>query len=349
MNEQVRTADHITTIDCLRGIAALAVCCCHLLAIGAWKSTVEYGWLGVYVFFVVSGFIVPYSLARGGYALAAYPRFLAKRIARLDPPYLVSIALTILLHYISYQFPQFKGQPPHYTVPQVLLHLGYLNSFFGGNWILIVYWTLGIEFQYYLIVGLIYPLLISKRLLAQAALLALCAIGMGRYTFPLHVKADQGPLIFHYAFVFMLGVLAFRFKIELIDKRTYLIMATLTAVAASACCGPVIGITSLITSLTIAFVTLRSRVLAWSGSISYSLYLVHYPIGGRVFGIGERLFQSPLLQYAAHVASVLVSILVAYVMYRLVEQPAKRFASRIRLRTVVRPSSSGDEVFVAVP
>ena len=335
MAELAQKAYHVPVVDCLRGVAALAVCCCHLLAVGAWKSTTEYGWLGVYVFFVVSGFIVPYSLARGQYTLLSYPRFLAKRITRLDPPYFAAIVLAIALQYISYQFPQFKGSPPDYTLKQILLHFGYLNSFFGGNWIIIVFWTLGIEFQYYLLVGLLYPLLASRRFLAQFAVILLCVIGMDRFNFPLHVKAEQGPLIAHYAFVFLLGVLAFRFKIGVIDKRTYLIMTVLTAIAVSAGCGPIVGITSLGASLLIAFAsTFQNKILVWLGSISYSLYLFHYPIGGRIIGVGTRLVTGTYLQYAVHVLSVIGCLLFAYVMYRAVEVPAKRLASKIRLNPV---------------
>src|ERR1035441_2897196 len=48
----------------------------------------KYGWLGVEIFFVISGFIIPYSLYKAGYRVSDFTRFLLKRIARLDPPYL---------------------------------------------------------------------------------------------------------------------------------------------------------------------------------------------------------------------------------------------------------------------
>jgi peptidoglycan/LPS O-acetylase OafA/YrhL len=334
MSERTQTAEHLSTVDALRGLAALAVCCCHVFVVGGWKSITTYGWLGVYVFFVVSGFIVPYSLARGQYIFRDYPRFIAKRITRLDPPYIVSMFLAIALHYISYQFPQFQGPAPDYSLKQVLMHFGYLNSFFGGTWIIVVYWTLGIEFQYYLLVGLIYPLLTSNRLIAQAGLVALCTLGINRFDFPLHLQADQGPLIGHYAFVFLLGMLAFRFRLQMIGKRSYLIMAVLAAVMVSGICGPIVGITSLCTSLLIAFANIRSKALIWLGSISYSLYLFHYLIGGRILGIGLRLAHSVFQQYIVQVCALLACLGFAYLMCRLVEEPAKRFASRIRLHPV---------------
>jgi len=46
--------------------------------------------------FVISGFVIPWSLYRSQYVLRDYPKFLLKRNVRLYPPYLASIAITIL-------------------------------------------------------------------------------------------------------------------------------------------------------------------------------------------------------------------------------------------------------------
>ena len=56
-----------------------------------------WGWAGVEVFFVISGFIIPFTLWQSGYRLKNYARFILKRIIRLDPPYLLSILLAIAL------------------------------------------------------------------------------------------------------------------------------------------------------------------------------------------------------------------------------------------------------------
>lgn len=95
------TEYRINGIDFLRGIAALAVCWFHLsghywVSEGALKASGQFGFLGVDVFFVVSGFVIPYSLYRAGYRLRNYPTFLLKRITRLDPPYIASIVFVLL-------------------------------------------------------------------------------------------------------------------------------------------------------------------------------------------------------------------------------------------------------------
>ena len=109
-----RCGGRVETVHSLRGLAALAVAFFHfsngnpnfyvppvLRAIGA------NGWLGVEVFFVISGFILPYSLWRAGYQLSPsnFGRFVWKRVVRLDPPYFGTIALVLLLAYLSH-FPQ---------------------------------------------------------------------------------------------------------------------------------------------------------------------------------------------------------------------------------------------------
>ena len=116
------------TVDALRAVAALWVCLWHFTlgtGIGA------HGYLGVTIFFVISGFIVPHSMMRSGYTLAAWPTFMLKRLARLEPPYLASIVLTLALG----AFEASRGFPPNWTAAQIVGHLGYANAFLGLPWL----------------------------------------------------------------------------------------------------------------------------------------------------------------------------------------------------------------------
>ena len=66
------------------------------------RATGAYGWLGVEVFFVISGFIIPYSMLHAGYEfLWHFGRHLVKRIIWLEPPYLASIAVVLVLWHVS--------------------------------------------------------------------------------------------------------------------------------------------------------------------------------------------------------------------------------------------------------
>lgn len=79
---------------------------------GKWLSwSGRNGYTGVYISFVISGFIIPYSLHRGGYTLRNFGRFLIKRGIRLYPPYLISIPVTVLAANLVLRPPARIGYP----------------------------------------------------------------------------------------------------------------------------------------------------------------------------------------------------------------------------------------------
>src|SRR5260370_24791289 len=89
-------SEQIFTVEALRGIAALSVTWFHMTntySLDWVRYSGFYGWLGVEMFFVISGFIIPYSLHRSHYKLAYFPRFLLRRLLRLAPPSLTSTAV----------------------------------------------------------------------------------------------------------------------------------------------------------------------------------------------------------------------------------------------------------------
>jgi peptidoglycan/LPS O-acetylase OafA/YrhL len=60
--------------------------------------------------------------------------------------------------------------------------------------------------------------------------------------------------------------------------------------------------------------------------ISYSLYLVHVPIGGRIINLAGRLPESIEYRYPAIVVAFIVSIFGAYLFWRIVELPSQRWS-----------------------
>jgi peptidoglycan/LPS O-acetylase OafA/YrhL len=75
----------------------------------------------------------------------------------------------------------------------------------------------------------------------------------------------------------------------------------------------------LLTALAIAFVTLRSSLLTWLGLMSYSLYLVHVPIGGKVVNLGARYAHGLYSEITVLFLACLASLFVAYLLYWAVE------------------------------
>src|SRR5262249_33436290 len=98
-----------------------------------------------------------------------------------------------------------------FSIAQLLLHLGYLNTFFGYPWLQDVYWTLGIEFQYYLFVALIYPFLTVRRPVIRAVAMAVLA------GTPMLIETPI--LVFHWLGLFPLGMLAFQYHVALLRGK----------------------------------------------------------------------------------------------------------------------------------
>lgn len=330
----------LLTLDCLRGIAAFAVLWFHLtngnvgfLPQGMLKSSGTYGWLGVEVFFVISGFILPYALQRAGYRPADYFRFVWKRILRLDPPYLACIAIVIALNFASTLAPGFRGPPFQFDLKQVLLHLGYLNAFFGHDWVNVVFWTLAIEFQFYLLIALLFPLVSHPLLMVRVGV---CS-GLVAAAFLL----PSGNLVFHYLLLFLFGIWAFQIKAGLLPGTSlqasgWALLSVgcyLTQGLQPACAGVVTG-------LLIVHARLKARPLLFLGQISYSLYLLHVPIGGRVINLGSRFADGPMEKVAVLALAVVASLGAAFLFHRWVELPAQRWSAAVRYqdRTAKRPA-----------
>lgn len=324
---------HFYTIDTLRGIAATAVCIYHfsngntaLLPDGNWlKAIGSFGFLDVEVFFVISGMVIAFSMAQNNYQIDKLGQFLARRLVRLEPPYLLSIALVVGLNYLSSLLPIYAGEGFSFSATQLALHLGYLVPFWGMEWLSPVYWSLGIEFQFYLVMALIFPLLFSKGKQFFYLAFGLAAI--------LFFFTPQGHIFFKYIMYFFIGFLLFRREENDLDPRVLF-----STIAMSA--GFILwkdGLAFALAGLFPVFFMVslggrRFRITEFLGKISYSLYLIHIPIGGRVINLTVKFTDNPYLSMLAVLGALAVSIAFAWLFYLLIEEPSIRWAKRISYR-----------------
>jgi peptidoglycan/LPS O-acetylase OafA/YrhL len=323
-------SDRNQTVDALRAVAALAVCLFHFTRFDHFKAVSflepvgRYGALGVEVFFVVSGFIVPYAMLRARYSLRAWPTFMWKRLVRLEPPYLVSIALLLVLDAGSMLLPWSRGEPPEWTMPQVASHIGYAAGLLGYSWLNPVYWSLAIELQFYLLCAVLVPALVAlkKQLMRLALILALAAL-------PLVVPSAPTLTLVPHLPTFALGLLTFLAASGLIAQRAFwLALVVFSALLAGTVPLPV-ALAGSAAAITIACLRLpRLTPIAWLATLSYSLYLAHVPIGVRVLNLGARLPATPWLELALVVLALVLSIGTAYALHAVVERPSRRFAER---------------------
>jgi peptidoglycan/LPS O-acetylase OafA/YrhL len=333
LNCPARLNSRNEAVDALRGFAALSVCLFHFTnghhfrAASYLVRVGQYGWLGVEVFFVISGFIVPYAMLRAGYTLSAWPTFLAKRLVRLEPTYLVSIIIVSLLAIASTVAPGFRGPPIDWNLAQVAGHLGYLNTLLGLPWLNPVYWSLAIEFQFYILIGLTLPALVAAPVSLRLA--AIVGLALLPSALPQAGAATIVPALPFFA----AGLLTFLLAAELIRAAAY--WTTLAALATALVVARGWAEASAAVVPAAAIATLRfPRIgpVAWLGAISYSLYLLHVPVGGRAINLATRISDSPWLEIAAVMTALGISIAAAAVLHAAVERPSREFAARIGYR-----------------
>lgn len=340
-------AGRVPILDPLRGLAALAVMWFHVTngsnlldggGAGAeiLKASGRFGWTGVEFFFVISGFVLPHALQRGGYRLRNYGTFLAKRLIRLEPPYLVSLALALALGYASSHAPGFRGEPFRFEVPRILLHLGYLNTHFGYPSYNPVYWTLGIELQFYLGLALIFPALVARSATARSlAFLALAGAS---------VLPGREDLIPRYLPLFLAGILTFQHTARLVGRCAWLaglaLCSTLClrsmpapAAVAGACAALAIGLAERLRIPASGWKGRLWQALTWTGTVSYSLYLLHVLVGGRAINLAQRLQLGLPGQCLALLSASTLSLAAAWALHRWVEAPSQRLSAGLSFRT----------------
>ncbi|WP_338413285.1 acyltransferase [uncultured Sphaerotilus sp.] len=144
-------------IDLLRGVACISVVLFHFLyrgqqddwitdRVGSLLSEIaRYGYLGVDLFFIISGYVV-FSSAQGMTVRA----FVASRVARLYPAYWVAVCMTAGLAW-ALASPLFSVSPRDVLINlTMLMHL--LPLRLGVELVDGAYWSLGVELQFYLMI-----------------------------------------------------------------------------------------------------------------------------------------------------------------------------------------------------
>ena len=316
--------NRIDIVNALRAFAAIFVAWGHFsLGQGKWLNwSGQYGYTGVYIFFVISGFIIPYSLYRSQYTLRNFWRFLLKRGIRLYPPYLLSIPLSILAANLVLR-PLAPASAVHVGGRQLLYHLLFLNDLAGVPWVNVVYWTLAIEWQWYLLAGLLFPLLVSR-----TALVRFVPVAMAMASYFLSTSDRIVP---HTLPIFLIGVFVFQHRIGLIGRGRMLALIALMLWAMHGPTGWLVAGISVATGLVIAFVSFRHRIADFLGDVSYSVYLLHLPIGVSLIAwLSHLLPFSGSYLGALDLAGMLASVAAAAFLYRWVEKPSQEMSSRVR-------------------
>lgn len=142
--------DHVPGIDLLRLLAALAVVLFHYgfrgaaaedfttVSLPALESIAKYGWFGVQLFFVISGFVI----ARSAIGRTSV-EFGIARAGRLWPAFIVCTTITFLVTYFL-GAPRFETSLPHWLANLTMLAPAFRQPFMDG-----AYWSIVVEITFY--------------------------------------------------------------------------------------------------------------------------------------------------------------------------------------------------------
>lgn len=322
-------------INTLRAIAAISVCLLHLIRLhegvnffdhsSAIYRVADYGRYGVQVFFVISGVVIPLAMIKGNFRYSLFGKFMLKRMIRIEPPYLLSILVYLAYVTVRNNYTH-KATSEIPTIHNLLLHIGYLIPFFKGElWFNIVFWTLGVEFQFYLLISFLFPLLFSHGI-------AVRSISYG-IIYLLAILFQSGDwFILTWMPVFMIGISYISYYLGKIKRREYW---AITILSGFFCCYlhnwstlfAAIGTILIIGQ----FAGFKSRIGNFLGAISYSLYLTHmsFPMG--IMDLLIKHVSTTFTRILVVLFGVAVSILFAYFFYLVIERPSKKYASKIVL------------------
>jgi peptidoglycan/LPS O-acetylase OafA/YrhL len=138
-------------------------------------------------------------------------------------------------------------------------------------------------------------------------------------------------LIVRYLGLFGIGIVIFQFRSGLVRNWQALLLVAVGTAATFVAMDLQKALAGIVAcAFLFAFGRVRWRFPLFLGSISYSLYLIHVPVAGRVLNILRRFTDSHPARLASYLAALGASLGAAYVFSRLVEAPSHRWSRRIR-------------------
>lgn len=354
----------IRSLTGVRGIAALAVVFYHyfyaLTASVPGLQAFAHGYMAVDLFFVLSGFVMGLTYARrftGRVPLRTYSLFLARRLGRIYPLYVIStIVVTgmVLLNLIP--------ATPH-SAATIASNIMLIQAWGFASSINDPAWSISTEFAAYVIFPVLVSLVFSRRAVASVmtGIIAVGLLGVLAQldATTLHQVSDgvahrNGPLdVFGAGTIwpllrciagFVLGLIAFRIWSSP-GRSGILAWRHLADVAAI-----VIAILWLTPksdiALEIAFVVLvlalatpgswtaalmATPLVYWLGEISFSIYLIHRPVDYVFRKPAAALLGGLHLPHAytlAGIPSILLTVMLAAVSFYVIEKPARDVSRR---------------------
>lgn len=324
-------------LQIVRAIAVLCVLFFHL-DIAFFSG----GFIGVDVFFVLSGYFIAKTLLSGGEKIGIREilSFYNRRIRRILP--LALFVCTIFLVLGPFVLPSIELK--ELTLQIIASATGWPNMLFVADESyfrdtlfrpMLHFWSLGVEYQYYLVFPFIFLFVQRVRFLGMLLLIGslfLCAT---------KTEGNQ-PEAFYWMITrlweFLLGFYAFRYEGRIKEGRSLVSLAALSAIF---CCAVFYdsemmfpGYIAAVPALAAFFLIMcglpdskgilqrPSNILVWLGTISFSIYLWHYPVIW-AFKYQPFIYNGLAPSGLSLVLVCLVTLVFSALSYRYIETPCR--------------------------
>jgi peptidoglycan/LPS O-acetylase OafA/YrhL len=340
-------------IQFLRAIAVLSVVAFHF-----WPSRLVSGFLGVDVFFVISGFLITSLIVREITSTKSFSitAFWVRRIRRIFPAAITVIAATIVAVFVTHISDQAYNIVRHgfasaFSAENLLLGLDAVDYVHRTDSTspLQHYWSLSVEEQFYIvwpIVVLIALLLTKKSQLSITRFLGIALSAIGIASFVYAVIVAQGnpssyfdPLARAWELALGAGVAVWlahggviRRGRAVVNRAAWLLLVASFAIPHLESFAPGAGIlpaaiaaaTVLATgpvpsTRTLPWSTVALSAWEWIGDRSYSIYLWHWPIL-----LLAPVFLGHSLGTITRIGAIALTFILAEFSYRFVENPLRR-------------------------
>ncbi|MCU1750410.1 acyltransferase family protein [Pseudomonas sp. 6D_7.1_Bac1] len=335
-------------IDGLRAIAVISVVAFH-----AFPSFIRGGFVGVDVFFVISGFLISSIIFEGFEKNSfSFATFYSRRVNRIFPALLIVLASTWALGWISLLADEYMQLGKHiaggaaFTSNFVLLgEAGYFDNS-AETKLLLHLWSLGIEEQFYLI----WPLMVWAAWKARLNSLILIILIAG-VSFTLNISSVQSDPVatFYSPQTRFWELLVGSFLAYVTTRRNFFQNGEAPAVRLIRNTQALIGLAFLVAAFSLTTksnqfpgwwallptvgaaliiaagpfawinrVVLSNRIFVWVGLISFPLYLWHWPLLSFA-----RIMSSETPTVPIRLAAVVASLILAWLTFRFVEKPIR--------------------------
>ena len=361
--EPDRPAARVAVLDGLRAVAILGVLAYHYAI--RWTPPnadtdlypyhgfftglplLKYGWAGVELFFVISGFVICMTLER----CDGLWDFARRRFARLWPAMLVCATLTMVV--AQFGPDQWKVDGWGFLSSILFIDPNLFGAWLhhpGIGWVDGVYWTLWIEVRFYILAALLYTLFRKRFLTALTVLMVVSFIaGLRALQYP---HRDWAWLVllptFLPYFVFGVGLQRLNGAWRLKGEAGLAILLSVFCIFAQGWlsfdlpAGEPLGLAVANVLIVAAFLLFAAgsplmAPFAWAplaklGESSYSLYLIHSVAGIVLVQHLSRIVPWPLALIVVTSGMIGVSLL----LFRWVEVPGKRLILRLTARSPLK-------------